>query len=60
MSIHAIEVPVSRRFATEPGSAPRHPASRRLGQAKFAMPEPPMEESSSSLPEDSYLPAQGS
>ncbi len=60
MSIHAIEVPVSRRFATDPGSAPRHPVSRRLGQAKFAMPEPPAEESSSPLSEDSLVPEQGS
>ena len=35
MSIHAVEVPVSRRFGTDPGDAPRHPVSRRLGQSRF-------------------------
>lgn len=61
MSIHAVEVPVSRRFRTDPGDAPHHPVSRRLGQSRFlGQREAPVDSQSSAASEASEAASQGS
>ena len=61
MSIHAVEVPVSRRFGTDPGDAPRHPVSRRLGQSRFlGQRAKSAEDSSASEPESASGPESAS